>query len=125
MFYPKKHIRLLCSMFLFVVIFCFGCIAATGQSADKQKTTETTNLQDIPLSQQCIITGFVEGFTMDSLYIDGTDYVFSNSIEYYSSIGNPVTKAIIKRGSRIKYVLNPAKEVEIIQMERGQDDDEW
>lgn len=125
MIYPEKQIRLLCSMFLFGVIFCFGCIAATDKSADKQNAAETTKLHDIRLSQQSIITGYVEGFTMDRLYIDGTDYVLSNGIEYYSSTGKPVTKAIIKRGSRIKYVLNPENEVEIIQMERGQDDDEW
>lgn len=111
-------------MFLIVVILSFGCIVAAEKSAGKQKTTETTNPLDNLSSQKGIITGFVEGFTMDSLYIDGTDYVMSKGIEYYSSIGNPATKAIIKRGCRIKYVLSPAKEVEIIQVERGQDDDE-
>ncbi|MFA6009880.1 MAG: hypothetical protein WC799_07840 [Desulfobacteraceae bacterium] len=125
MIHSGKHIRLLCSMFLIMVILSFGCIAAAEESAGKQKTTETTNPLDNLSSQTGIITGFVEGFTMDSLYIDGTDYVMSKSIEYYSSIGNPVTKAIIKRGCRIKYVLSPTKEVEIIQVERGQDDDEW
>jgi hypothetical protein len=112
-------------MFLIVVIFCFEGITAANESADKQKTPDTTIFQDIQSSQQGIITGFVDGFTMDSLYIDGTNYVLAKGIEYYSSKGNPVTKAIIKRGCRIKYVLSPAKEVEIIQMEPGQDDDEW
>ncbi len=125
MIHPGKYIRLLCSMFLIIIIFSFGCIAAAEDPAGKQKTTETTNPLDNISSQTGIITGFVEGFTMDSLYIDGKDYVMSKGIEYFSSVGNPVTKAIIKRGCRIKYVLSPSKEVEIIQMERGQDDDEW
>lgn len=119
------YTRFLYSMFLMGVVFCFGFIAVADEQVNKQKSKEATKLQENISSQSAILTGFVEGFTMDRLYIDGADYVLARGIEYYSSFGNPVTKAIIKRGCRIKYVLSSVKEVEIIQMERGQDDDEW
>ncbi len=83
--------------------------------------------EDHVRSSSCnpIQTGAVEGFTMDRVYIEGQDYVLSKDIQYYSSRGQSVTRESIKRGCRIKFVLNPKLEIEIMQPEPGQDNDDW
>jgi hypothetical protein len=72
---------------------------------------------------QAILLGYVDGFTMDSVYIDGKDYMMAKYIEFYSSKGTPVTKEKIKKGLKVKYVLNPSNEVEIIQLAITNDDE--
>lgn len=75
------------------------------------------------LTENPIRIGKVEGFTMDRVYIDGVDYVLSKHIEYYSSRGEPIRRAWIKQGARVKYALGPERTIEIMQLVRGEDDE--
>lgn len=75
------------------------------------------------LTENPILIGSVEGFTMDRVYIDGVVYVLSKNIEYYSSRGEPIRRAWIKQGSRVKYALGPERTIEIMQLARDEDDE--
>lgn len=109
-----------------LAFFLVGAIfISTGFSQSKEGLPEKTQETGENTVEGRVLTGFVDGFTMDRLYIDGTDYALSKNVECYSSQGQPLAKEKIKRGCRIKYLLNSRQEVEIMQPEPGQDNDDW
>jgi hypothetical protein len=116
-----KGVRLLCSWGVMTMLLFFVMI--DSGRAQTAKPDEAGGVQTPSAGESPILTGAVEGFTMDRVYIDGMDYALSKNIEYYSSRGEPVTTVMIKRGSRVKYVLGPSRAVEVIQLEKEPDDD--
>ncbi len=112
----EKGVRLLYSWVVMMTLLLIVMLGA-GWTQDA-KPDEAGGVQTPSVDESPILTGAVEGFTMDRVYIDGMDYALSKNIEYYSSRGEPVTTVMIKRGSRVKYVLGPSRAVEVIQLEK-------
>ncbi len=114
-----KGVRRWCGLLAMIIILGSGTFSQAGATSAVAVLPGPGEPETLA-PEGSIRLGLVEGFTMDRVYIDGMAYPLSKNIEYFSSLGEPIRQPWVKQGCRVKYVLGPEREVEIIQVDKGQ-----